>query len=458
MPGAPAGGVMSTSPAARARVATCAARRPAGPRAARPGLASEFPKIRTPFQVRLAPRSSDVSVGTSPAAAAAAASAGSGATPARPGRVSVKLNRLNKTARLPNGMFVHYVSPPDVQFLYDEIYENECYLKHGLAIEPDDVVIDVGGNIGLFAMYAARKCPRGRVFTLEPLPPTYTNLRRNVRENLDVGSPDPGRREDQDDELPLADILGECIFLCDEDGDPASAENRSSAGAVWAYNCGASDGTESSAKFTFYPHAAGWSTMSPDDVETADNVARFVESTLSGDEPSAGALHPLASFGRWLLRATRADEKGIGSDPGGDGVFFFGAVARAVRTLARRLFSATLALVLKFLLGGRQTFECPLVTVSDIIDSHDLSDVGLLKVDVERAELAVLRGVKKEHWGRVRQVAMEVHDAEGGAKELETIKALLLDPERGGFEPDRVVVEQPAGLEGSTLWNLYARR
>ena len=87
-------------------------------------------------------------------------------------------------------MFVHYVSPPDVQFLYDEIYENECYLKHGLAIEPDDVVIDVGGNIGLFAMYAARKCPRGRVFTLEPLPPTYTNLRRNVRENLGVGSPD----------------------------------------------------------------------------------------------------------------------------------------------------------------------------------------------------------------------------------------------------------------------------
>ena len=78
--------------------------------------------------------------------------------------------------------------------------------------------------------------------------------------------------------------------------------------------------------------------------------------------------------------------------------------------------------------------------------------------DVERAELAVLRGVRKEHWRRVRQVAMEVHDAEGGAKELEAIRALLLDPERGGFEPDRVVVEQPKGLEGSTLWNLYARR
>ena len=513
---------MPTSPAARARVVTLAARRPADPRAPRPGLASEFPKIRTLPAGLLAPRSRsaparDVSVGTSPAAASAPASVGSGAPPARPGRVSVKLNRLNKTARLPNGMSVHYVSPPDVQFLYDEIYENECYLKHGLTIEPDDVVIDVGGNIGLFAMYAARKCPCGRVFTLEPLPPTYANLRRNVRENLDLGGSDPGRCEDQDDDLPLADAIanardskpnpafvssgdahrnnsmddsdfgdvvgrqlrsrderepsasfpdvgernnlqGECIFLSDEEGDSASAENCSPAGAVWAYNCGVSDGTESSAKFTFYPHAAGWSTMSPDDVETADNVARFVESTLSGDESSTGALHPLASFGRWLLRATRADEKVTGSNSGGDGVFFFGAVARALRSLARRLFSATLALVLKFLLGGRQEFECPLVTVSDIIDSHDLSDVGLLKVDVERAELAVLRGVRKEHWRRVRQVAMEVHDAEGGAKELEAIRALLLDPERGGFEPDRVVVEQPKGLEGSTLWNLYARR
>ena len=33
--------------------------------------------------------------------------------------------------------------------------------------------------------------------------------------------------------------------------------------------------------------------------------------------------------------------------------------------------------------------------------------MGLLKVDVERAELAVLRGVSAAHWPIVRQVAME---------------------------------------------------
>ena len=172
--------------------------------------------------------------------------------------------------------------------------------------------------------------------------------------------------------------------------------------------------------------------MSPDDVETADNVARFVESTLSGDEPSAGALHPLASFGRWLLARRARTRLGIGSDPGGDGVFFFRRRSRR-RTLARRLFSATLALVLKFLLGGRQTFECPLVTVSDIIDSHDLSDVGLLKVDVERAELAVLRGVRANTGGgcdRWRWRCTTRREVRRNSRR----SALLLDPERGGFE------------------------
>jgi hypothetical protein len=109
-------------------------------------------------------------------------------------------------------------------------------------------------------------------------------------------------------------------------------------------------------------------------------------------------------------------------------------------------------------------------------------------VDVERAELAVLRGIRPEHWRRIRQVVMEVHDlppperrggkeggggananananggeaasAPGGARvggALEEAKRLLL--EVGDFPPARMVAEQPRGLEGSSLWNLYARR
>ena len=89
---------------------------------------------------------------------------------------AVILRRGAKTAELPNGMTVHYVSPPDVQFLYDEIFAESCYLKHGVTLRSTDAVIDVGGNIGMFAMFAARKCTRGKVITLEPIPPTYAAL------------------------------------------------------------------------------------------------------------------------------------------------------------------------------------------------------------------------------------------------------------------------------------------
>ena len=36
--------------------------------------------------------------------------------------------------------------------------------------------------------------------------------------------------------------------------------------------------------------------------------------------------------------------------------------------------------------------------------------IDLLKIDVEGAELSVLRGVRREHWPRVRAVVAEVHD------------------------------------------------
>jgi hypothetical protein len=84
-------------------------------------------------------------------------------------------------------------------------------------------------------------------------------------------------------------------------------------------------------------------------------------------------------------------------------------------------------------------FKCNLqryITVSDVIERHGLSadggggetpgGVGLLKVDVERAELAVLRGVAPRDWPAIRQVAIEVHDSAGGTKELAAVRELLV--------------------------------
>ena len=52
-----------------------------------------------------------------------------------------------------------------------------------------DTVIDVGGNINLFAMYAAKRCVCGKVFTLEPIPSVYRAMVRNLCENLSPSEP-----------------------------------------------------------------------------------------------------------------------------------------------------------------------------------------------------------------------------------------------------------------------------
>ena len=50
--------------------------------------------------------------------------------------------------------------------------------------------------------------------------------------------------------------------------------------------------------------------------------------------------------------------------------------------------------------------------------------VDLLKVDVERAEKEVLEGILPSDWPKIRQVAMEVHDVDGG---LQTVVSRIAD-------------------------------
>ena len=51
-----------------------------------------------------------------------------------------------------------------------------------------------------------------------------------------------------------------------------------------------------------------------------------------------------------------------------------------------------------------QTEDCRMCTVSDLIRDHALARIDLLKIDVEGAELDVLRGIAPEHWALIRQV------------------------------------------------------
>lgn len=97
-----------------------------------------------------------------------------------------------------------------------------------------------------------------------------------------------------------------------------------------------------------------------------------------------------------------------------------------------------------------EQIEVEVTTVSAILDEHARdSEIGVLKVDVERAELDVLHGVDEDDWPRIRAVVVEVHDIDGRLVEV----CDLLTAH--GFTAR---TRQDASLIGTELHEVYATR
>ena len=72
-------------------------------------------------------------------------------------------------------------SESEVQLIIQEIFEERAYLREGMRLEPGDIVVDVGANIGLFAIFADEVCEhRCRICSFEPTPKTAGHLKKNL--------------------------------------------------------------------------------------------------------------------------------------------------------------------------------------------------------------------------------------------------------------------------------------
>ncbi|MFN9813915.1 MAG: FkbM family methyltransferase [Deltaproteobacteria bacterium] len=60
------------------------------------------------------------------------------------------------------------------------VSEVEEYFGLGLEVRPGDVVFDIGANIGVFAMTAARRGRGTSVYAFEPIPSVFEALERNL--------------------------------------------------------------------------------------------------------------------------------------------------------------------------------------------------------------------------------------------------------------------------------------
>jgi amino acid adenylation domain-containing protein/FkbH-like protein/FkbM family methyltransferase len=97
----------------------------------------------------------------------------------------------------------------------------------------------------------------------------------------------------------------------------------------------------------------------------------------------------------------------------------------------------------------KKVYKCKLLTISDIIIQHNIEKIDLLKIDAEKSEYQILKGIKDEHWPKIKQVVLEAHDI---GKNVKDILALL---KCKGFT---VEVVQNSDLESTVLCMIFAIR
>ena len=87
---------------------------------------------------------------------------------------------------LPNGTVCHFTSPAMRivgKYLRWEMFKRGQYRKPGFELNPDDIVVDVGANIGMFALWTHQQIPQGRLICIEPNPHALECLRMNLERN-----------------------------------------------------------------------------------------------------------------------------------------------------------------------------------------------------------------------------------------------------------------------------------
>ncbi len=86
-----------------------------------------------------------------------------------------------KKLTLPNGKIISYIDKLTALDVYDEIYEKNEYLRYGIQVTDNDIIFDVGANIGLFSRYITTKAKNLHIFTFEPVPIIFDVLEENLK-------------------------------------------------------------------------------------------------------------------------------------------------------------------------------------------------------------------------------------------------------------------------------------
>jgi amino acid adenylation domain-containing protein/non-ribosomal peptide synthase protein (TIGR01720 family)/FkbM family methyltransferase len=101
-----------------------------------------------------------------------------------------------------------------------------------------------------------------------------------------------------------------------------------------------------------------------------------------------------------------------------------------------------------------QTVSSQLRRLTDVMREEKIKRIDLLKIDVERSEMDVVRGLEADDWEKIQQIVVEVHD-QVGDQSSGRVQEMVTLLESRGYE---VVIEEESQLKGTGIYSLYARR
>jgi FkbM family methyltransferase len=82
--------------------------------------------------------------------------------------------------RTPSGLEILQHRPAETNYVYQEIFGERVYLRHGIRLADGAIVFDVGANIGLFTIFVQENFKAVRSLAFEPSPIVFALLQQNV--------------------------------------------------------------------------------------------------------------------------------------------------------------------------------------------------------------------------------------------------------------------------------------
>ncbi len=87
------------------------------------------------------------------------------------------------TLNLKNGLKIKLrTNTTDLQ-VFANVWILKEYQVEGFEISDNDVIIDIGGHVGLFALFALLNSPKGKIISIEPYPQNFVLLNENMNNN-----------------------------------------------------------------------------------------------------------------------------------------------------------------------------------------------------------------------------------------------------------------------------------